>query len=155
MEPTTPPNPMPDHQLGYEILTKHKEAIRQLRFLANWGPSQLAKVYKTGRSTVNRILKYDAPERLRPTRTGRPRLLNQYQVWDIIDYISFSFEERCLNYLQLKTELALDCSAYTIERRLKEEGYYRYVVCQKPYLMKVQAAQRWLYGLQHLFWTIQ
>jgi hypothetical protein len=78
MEPATPPNPMPDHQLGYEILTKHKEAIRQLRFLANWGPSQLAKVYRTGRSTINRILKYDIPERIQPTRTGRPRLLNQH-----------------------------------------------------------------------------
>jgi hypothetical protein len=61
--PTTPPNPMPDHKLSFEILTKYKEAIRQLRFIANWGPSAIAKVYKTGRSTINRILKYGAPER--------------------------------------------------------------------------------------------
>ncbi|RFU26845.1 hypothetical protein B7463_g9491, partial [Scytalidium lignicola] len=98
MEPTTPPNPMPEHELGYEILTKHKEAIRQLRFLANWGPSELAK---------------------------------------------------------LKEELSLDCSEYTIERRLNEEGYHRCVACQKPFLTKIQAAQRWLYGLNHIFWTIQ
>ena len=67
---------MPEHELGYEILTKHKEAIRQLRWLAHWGPSQLAKVYRTGQSTINRILKYGAPERARPTHTGAPRLLN-------------------------------------------------------------------------------
>jgi hypothetical protein len=155
MEPTTPPNPMPEHQLNYEILTKYKEAIRQLRFLANWGPSQLAHTYRTGRSTINRILKYDAPERARPTWTGRPRLLNQQQVYDIIDYISFSYKHRCLDYFQLKTELQLDCSIDTLERRLKEQGYYRCVACQKPYLTLKQSAQRWLYGLQHLFWTVQ
>jgi hypothetical protein len=52
---------MPDHKFGFEILTKHKEAIRQLRFIANWGTSAIAKVYKTGRSTINRILKYSVP----------------------------------------------------------------------------------------------
>jgi hypothetical protein len=140
--PTTPPNPMPDHKLGFEILTKHKEAIRQLRFIANLGPSAIAKVYKTGRSTINRILKYGVPEHRRPTRKGRPRMLNQQAVWDIIDYISFSYKQRCLNYVQLKEELALECLQYTLERRLKEEGYYRCVVCQKPYLTKLQAAQR-------------
>jgi hypothetical protein len=155
MEPTTPPNPMPDHQLNYEILTKHKEAIRQLCFLAKWGPSQLAHTYRTGRSTINRILEYDAPERARLTRTGRPRLLNQQQVYDIIDYISFSYQHRCLDYLQLKTELQLDCSIDILERRLKEQGYYRCVACPKPYLTLKQSAQRWLYGLQHLFWTVQ
>ena len=77
MEPLTPPNPMPEHQLGYEILTKHKEAIRQLRWLAHWGPSQITKVYRTGRSIINRILKYGAPERARPIRTGAYHLLNQ------------------------------------------------------------------------------
>ncbi|RFU27462.1 hypothetical protein B7463_g8873, partial [Scytalidium lignicola] len=110
MEPTTPPNPMPEHELGYEILTKHKEAIRQLRFLANWGPSQLAKVYRIGRSTVNRILKYGAPERIRPTRIGKPRLLTQQAVLDIINYICLSYEHRCLDYFQLKAELHLECS---------------------------------------------
>jgi transposase len=145
--PSTPPNLMPDHQLGFEIRTKHKEAIRQLHFLAHWGASALAKVYKTGRSTINRILKYDAPERARPTRTGRPRFLNHQHVLDIIEYISSSWEGRCLNYVQLKNELGIEASARTIERRLKEEGYYRYVACQKPYLTRIQAAQRWLYGL--------
>jgi hypothetical protein len=70
--------------------------------------------------TINQILKYDAPKRARPTRIGRLRLLNQQQVYDIISYISFSYKHRCLNYLQLKTELQLDCLIDTLERRLKE-----------------------------------
>jgi transposase len=121
---STPPNLMPDHQLGFEIRTKHKEAIRHLHSLANWGASALAKVYKTGRSTIIRILQYNAPERARPTRTGRPRFLNHQQVLDIIEYISSSWEGRCLNYVQLRTELGIEASARTIKRRLKEAGYY-------------------------------
>ena len=74
--PSTPPNLMPDHQLGFEIRTKYKEAIRQLHFLVHWGASALVKTYKTGRSTIIRILQYNTPERARPTRTGRPRFLN-------------------------------------------------------------------------------
>ena len=80
-------------------------------------------------------------EHARPTQTGRPRLLNQQQVYDIIDYISFSYEHRCPDYLQLKTELQLDCSIDTLEQRLKEQGYYRYIACQKPYLTLKQSVQ--------------
>ena len=132
--PSTPPNLMPDHQLGFEIRAKHKEAIRQLHFLAYWSASALAKAYKTGRSTIIRILQYNAPERACPTRTRRPRFLNHQQDLDITEFISSLGEGGCLNYIQLKTELDIEASIRTIERRLKEEGYYYCVACQKPYL---------------------
>ena len=64
---TTPPNPMPEHQPGFEILTKHKEAIRQLHALAKWGPVRLGEAYYLTRWTISRILNYDNPERTRPT----------------------------------------------------------------------------------------
>src|SRR5450432_3056131 len=65
--------PMPDHQPGYEILTKHKEAIRQLHKFAKIGLQQLQGYYSLAESTVRKILRYDVPERARLTRTGRPR----------------------------------------------------------------------------------
>jgi len=136
---TTPPNPMPEHQPGFEILTKHKEAIRQLHALAKWGPVRLGKAYHLTRWTISRILNYDNPERTRPTRTGKPRCLNEKQVFDIIEYVCESYEHRHLDYLQLKQELHLDCSVSTIERRLKEQGYFRCTACQKPYLTHDQA----------------
>ena len=55
--PTTPP--MRDHVPGEEILTEHKEAIRQLYKQAKFMPSHLAILYDVGESTINRVLRYD------------------------------------------------------------------------------------------------
>jgi hypothetical protein len=65
--------PMPDHILGYEILTKHKEAIRQLYKFAKMGLQQLKGYYNLTYTTISKILQYDVLERTRPTRTSRPR----------------------------------------------------------------------------------
>jgi hypothetical protein len=143
---------MPEHQPGFEILTKHKEAIRQLYTLAKWGPVRLGRVYHVTRWTISRILRYDNPERARPTRIGKPRCLNEKQVYDIIEYICESYKHRHLDYLQIQQELHLNCSPKIVERMLKEQGYFRCIVCQKPYLTYDQAMKRWIYSIKHLFW---
>ena len=147
---------MPEHILGFEIATKHKEAMRQLHKFAKIGLLQLEGYYELGESTVRRILQYDYPERARPTRTGRPReSLNDQEVRDIIEYISESHEHRVLNWVQLHDELKLSCSSKTLERRLKEAGYFRCTACQKPYLTRVQARARWMWGITHMFWWLE
>jgi hypothetical protein len=65
--------PMPEWQLGFEIPTKHKEAMRQLYKYAKIGLQALLGYYRICSWTVSRVLQYDQPERKRPTRTGRPR----------------------------------------------------------------------------------
>jgi len=71
---------MLDHVPGEEILTKDKEARRQLYKQAKFMPSYLAVLYNVGESTINRVLRYDQITRARPTCTSRPRLLNDMQV---------------------------------------------------------------------------
>jgi hypothetical protein len=73
--PTTPPPLDFDHQKGFEIPTKHKEAICQLHYFAKVPIGALEVRYKLGNSTICRVLDYDALERARPTRTGRPQKL--------------------------------------------------------------------------------
>jgi hypothetical protein len=46
----------------------------------------------------------------------------------------------------------LTCSPSTLERRLKQRGYFRCVACQKPYLSMVQASARLIWGISHMFW---
>jgi transposase/uncharacterized protein YeeX (DUF496 family) len=151
--PHTPP--MPDHLPGHEILTKHKEAIRQLYKFAKIGLQQLEGYYDLTHTTIRKILQYDMPERVRLTRTSRPReSLNTQEVQDIIEYISTDHSTRILDYSQLKHELNLSCSPRTISRRLKEAGYYSCICCQKPYLSKVQANARWMWGITYMFWGI-
>jgi hypothetical protein len=71
---TTPP--MQDHLPGFEIPTKHKEAIRQLHGFAKVPVEALMDRYSLGKSTIRKILAYDVPERARITCTGRPKKLN-------------------------------------------------------------------------------
>jgi hypothetical protein len=71
MPPMTPPSPLDfDHQLGDEIPTKHKEAIRQLYWCGKISIGELESRYKLSYLIINRILKYNAPEHARPSRTS-------------------------------------------------------------------------------------
>ncbi len=151
--PITPP--MPDHIPGHEILSKHKEAIRQLYKRAKFVPSHIATIYGVGESTINRVLRYDYVERARPNRTGRPSFLNDTQVNWIIEYLSETYRQRCLNWVALREELDLKCSARTLELRLKQRGYFRCVACQKPYLTPAQVLSRFLWAITHIFWHLE
>jgi transposase len=151
--PVTPP--LSERKPGEEIKTKHKEAIRQLYKFAKIGLQQLEGYYNLADSTVRKILQYDIPERVRPTRTGRPReSLNAQEVRDVIKYISMDHLTRQLNWLQLREELKLKCSPTTLKRRCNEAGYYSCIECQKPYLSRAQADARWIWAITYMFWGI-
>ena len=111
-----PPATLPldfDHVLGEEIETKHKEAIRQLYGFAKILVERLMTRYELPRSTIKKVLRYDAPERARITRTGRPSLLTDKQVDEIIEYASESWDHRVLDFTLLHNELQLECSVET------------------------------------------
>ena len=65
MPPTTPPLDF-DHQKGYEIATKHKEAMRRLYQRAKILVKDLADEYSLRKSTIYWILAYNTPKRARP-----------------------------------------------------------------------------------------
>ena len=75
--------------------------------------------YHLGKSTICKILSYDAPERVRLTRTGRPKLLSDARVDEIIEYLSSSWDNRVLNFVKLQKHLGLECTPGTLEFRLK------------------------------------
>jgi hypothetical protein len=154
MPPATPPLVF-DHLLGDEIPTKHKEAIRQLYGFGKIPIERLMMQYKLGKSTIIKILEYDAPERTRINRTGRPSLLTDTQVDQIIEYASESWDHRVLDFHLLHAELKPECSVKTLEKRLKQRGYFRCVACQKPYLTAAQVLARFLWATAHIFWTVE
>jgi len=87
LPPTTPPLDFA-HLLGQEIPTKHTEAIRQLYGFAKVPIEKLMVRYKLGKSTINRVLSYEKSERSRDGRTGRPTILSDLRVDEIIEYLS-------------------------------------------------------------------
>jgi hypothetical protein len=50
---------MLNHLPGEEIHTEDKQAIRQLYKQAHFMPLHLAVLYNVGKSTINRVLRYD------------------------------------------------------------------------------------------------
>jgi len=107
MAPKTPPALDFHHKTGFEIPTKHKEAIRQLHDFAKVSTGSLMTRYKLAKSTIRHILSYDKPERARITMTGAPHLLNDRQMDDIIEYCAESYEHRVMDYTKLHNELGL------------------------------------------------
>lgn len=89
MPPVTPPLDF-KHEKGDEIPTKHKEAIRQLYSFAKVLIKRLIVRYKLRKSTITKILNYNALKRAQISRTGRPTLLTDTQVDEIIKYLSRS-----------------------------------------------------------------
>jgi transposase len=147
--PTTPP--ILDYIPGNEILIEYKEAIRQLYKQAKFMPSHLAVLYYVGEAIINRVLRYDTIYRTRLTRTGRPHLLNDVQVNWIIEWLSETYRQRTLNWVKLHDKLKLKCSIKTLEVRLKQRGYFRYVAYQKPYLTPDQVHVRFLWAIIYIF----
>ena len=147
--------PMTPRKPGAEIRTKHKEAIRQLYKRAKFPVEKLMAEYHLGKSTIIKILSYDGPERARPGRTGRPKLLSDVRVDEIIEILSSSWENRILNFAELQAQFAPEYAASTLETRLKQRGYYRCTACQKPYLTAAQVLGRFLWAIAHIFWTIE
>ena len=112
-----------NHQKGYEIPTKHKEAILQLHWFGKVPVCALMVRYKLGDTTIRKILGYPAPERFRPNRKGPTFLLSNAKVDEIILHCAESWENRIMQWPKLREELGLKCSVETLERRLHARGY--------------------------------
>ena len=151
MAPTTPPLDF-KHEAGEEIPTKNKEAIHELHNFAKVPIAVLQIRYKLGKSTICRVLNYDALERARPTRTGRPQKLTDHRINEIIEYYTESWEYRILKYQVLIEELDLPCTPEHLQVRLKQRGYFRYTACQKPFLTAAQVIGRLLWAIVYIFW---
>ena len=151
-----PPPPLDfDHQPGFEIYIKHKEAIYQLHSFGGKTTKELMARYKLTKSTIYHVLDYDRPERAWPIWTGRPQILTNTRVDEVIEYLSDTWENRCLDWTHLRDELKLPCTPEHLARRLKQRGYFRCVICQKPYLTAAQVLARFLWAIIHIFWTTE
>ena len=70
---------------------KHKKAIRQLYSFTKILVEALIEHYHLRKSTIIKVLSYDAPEHGWITHTRRPSLLTDTQIDEVIKYASKSF----------------------------------------------------------------
>jgi hypothetical protein len=57
-----------------------------------------------------------------------------------------------MKYDNVIRELDLPCVAYTLQARLHQKGYFRYIACQKPYLIAIQVIRQLLWAIAYIFW---
>lgn len=100
-EPFTPPLDF-GHNPGFEIPAKHKEAIRQLHWFGKVSKLALQRRYKLGDTTISKILGHPPSERFRPNRKGKAKLLSDYELDGIIEYLSDSWAHRILDFDQTR-----------------------------------------------------
>jgi hypothetical protein len=106
-------------------------------------------------TTINRILAYKKPERIREGRTGRKKKISDAQLDVVVEYLSDKYDNRCLDYEHLVYELKLEVTASTLQHRLHQRGYFRCVACQKPYLTSAQVIGRFIWAIAHIFWQAE
>ena len=114
---TTPPLDF-KYQKGFEIPTKHKEAIRQLHQFAKVLISQLKTCYKLENLTICRILSYNGPEQACLRKVGLAQKLTDAKIDKIIKYYANNQEQQIIKYNDVIKELDLPCVAYTLQARL-------------------------------------
>jgi len=103
MAPTTPPLDNWNYTKGFEIATKHKEAMRQLHWFRKVLICILQQRYKDPfskplrESTIRKILGYAALERARLGRKGPKFLLSNQEVNKVIVYTAQKWDTRIIN----------------------------------------------------------
>ena len=143
--------PILEYLPGFEILTKHKEVIRQFFSYTIILILKLIACYKISYMTISRVLNYKALEHARPTRIKLLYFSNNLQVRQIIIYCNNSQEYRTLDYIYFYDKLYLEYNTETLERYLKETSYFCYIACQKPYFSFLQANNQMIQGLGYIF----
>ncbi|KAG9249358.1 uncharacterized protein F5Z01DRAFT_631838, partial [Emericellopsis atlantica] len=103
-------------------------SIRTLRS-AGWTYQQIA----THLHLTLRQVQHAATTQATPRRsTGRPPLLTEAQLEELIEFVCSSQRARRMAYWRLPQELGWDCSVYAIRNALRRAGFKRYVARRKP-----------------------
>lgn len=80
---------------------------------------------------------------------GRPRVLQEEDDNNIFETINGNGFQ---SSRQIVSDLNIDCSARTVQRRLREHGYYHHIPAQKETLTANHKEQRLAFALEHLGW---
>jgi hypothetical protein len=117
--------------------------------------NELVKLFDASKGQVSRLLsKYNKTGNVnRQEGSGRPRKTNAREDRMIMRLLN---KNRFISASDIKSELSLNVSDDTIERRILESGEFKsYWAAKKPFLSKAQMKRRLQWSLEHRGWTIE
>ena len=115
-------------------------------------PKDAAAEFGIPLSTIYWILKNPPTPK---KKSGRPRIIDTPTRKRLVDFAIASRANRRLSYAQQIRLAQINCSAHTLYRMFKNEGYQRYLAKKKHLLTAEQKENRLQFAIAHLFWTIE
>ena len=87
-------------------------------------------------------------------RKGRPSILTQEEIDEIITWICYSKANRRASWIQIPKLLNLNVSYYCVRTALRNAGYARRVARRKPPISEKNRRARLAWATQHVEWTM-
>ena len=101
-------------------------------------------------STVKDMLKQETCHRPGRNRSGRPPLVNERTVRQLIRAIRASVDGRFSSYGKLAKEMGIKAHRTTIKRALNNAGYYKCAACPKPFINEQNRKKRLAFAHEHV-----
>ena len=102
-----------------------------------------------------RQVQYACFHRITPQKhhSGCKPVLNEFQINEIITYISQSKKHRRMTLLEVSTILEYHVGPGAIEHALKKYGYHRRIARRKPPISEKNRGIRLIWAKEHINWT--
>jgi transposase len=88
-------------------------------------------------------------------RVGRPSILSEAQVDELIDHIRQDRQTRRMSYSRLAKEVfpQWEVGEYAIRSALRRRGFKRYIALAKPPLSEANKIKRYTWTEEHVNWS--
>lgn len=135
--------------------TPQRARVISLALDCHLGASAISKITGVPPDSVDDILASNSARRPGKDREGRPPVLTDKQIDEVIKYLGHNFHHRALPWKNLAAECHLDCSTRTLQRALAKRGYHKCVACPKPFISESARQQRLEFIVEHRHWSYQ
>jgi transposase len=137
--------------MGYvrKTMRREHETPKRARFrcLVEQGVSQAeaARQVKVDRSTARKWLRQ--ADRRNPKRTGRPSIIPDEKVEEIIEWMTGHFDRRAMPLPQILEIFDIKASERALLRALARFGYHHHIPDCKPFLTEEHRLKRWAFAI--------
>jgi transposase len=134
-------------------LTRDQKRDCQLLHSIGWSYGQIRT--KTG-YTIDQIARACRADRPTPRkRGGRPPILTQAQVEELVEFVCASAKNRRMSFTQLAEVLEFGVKKQAIRTALLREGFHRRLAMRKPPISEKNQKLRLDWALEHVKWTME
>lgn len=153
----TLPTPLPRPPIRTpKAPTLSRDQRRDCQLLHNIGWSY-SQIHRHTGYTIRQIQLACKPEgRATPRKsTGRPPILTQAQVEELVEFVCASSENRRMSFQKLAEVMDFGVKKQAIRSALLREGFHRRLAMRKPPISETNQKIRKAWALEHVNWTME